>query len=380
MSTGRMIFAIIIITGILGSSFFYVGRRIYQALEFLFPNIDGRIFTCIYIVIALSFILGRMPLPFFLKGAVGWIGAHWLGLFIYFLLFFIAADLIILIGRIAKLIPADMFLSTRFYAGTAAILLSAAVFCYGIYNARTIKFTSYDVQLNRSLSDEMNIVLISDLHLGDIGSEKRIDDVVRGINSINPDIVCIAGDIFTDDYFRLKNPDKASALFRSIESAHGVYASLGNHDGGSTFSEMMDFLERSNIKVLNDEHVIIDDRLVLIGRLDSSPIGGFGGLARKDFPEVIAPVDVSYPVVVMEHNPARIGEYGYDADLILAGHTHRGQLFPGGIFTKLIFAADYGHYQKDANSPHVVVTQGAGTWMMPIRVGTNNEIVSVIVR
>ena len=41
---------------------------------------------------------------------------------------------------------------------------------------------------------------------------------------------------------------------------------------------------------------------------------------------------------------------------------------------------DRGHYQKDAESPHIIVTQGVHTWMMPMRVGTNNEIVSVIVK
>jgi predicted MPP superfamily phosphohydrolase len=140
---------------------------------------------------------------------------------------------------------------------------------------------------------------------------------------------------------------------------------------------MMGFLEQSNIKLLNDEHVVIDGRLILVGRLDSSPIGGTGELRRKDFSEVMAQIDANLPVVVMDHNPANINQYDGDADLILSGHTHRGQLFPGSIITGLLFTADYGHYQKDPASPHLVVTQGVGTWLMPMRVGTNSEIVSI---
>jgi len=63
---------------------------------------------------------------------------------------------------------------------------------------------------------------------------------------------------------------------------------------------------------------------------------------------------------------------------MLAGHTHRGQIFPGNLITNAVFEVDYGYYQKDADSPNVIVTSGVGTWGMPMRVGSNNEIVSII--
>jgi hypothetical protein len=82
----------------------------------------------------------------------------------------------------------------------------------------------------------------------------------------------------------------------------------------------------------------------------------------------------------MEHNPSHIDEYGSEADLILAGHSHRGQMFPGSLVTRAMFTVDYGYYQADANSPHVIVTSGVSTWGPPMRVGTNNEIVSITLR
>lgn len=150
-----------------------------------------------------------------------------------------------------------------------------------------------------------------------------------------------------------------------------------NHDSGETLNKMLDFLSRSNINVLNDEHVIIDSRLTLIGRLDGSPIGGYGDMSRKDLREIMPQTDGTLPVVVLDHNPANIGEYGSEVDLVLSGHTHKGQIFPGSLFTKTMFDADYGHYQKDESSPHLVVSSGAGTWGMPMRVGTDSEIVSI---
>lgn len=131
------------------------------------------------------------------------------------------------------------------------------------------------------------------------------------------------------------------------------------------------------IKLLNDEYVIIDERLALFGRVDASPIGGFGELKRKDITEEIASTDTNMPIVVMDHTPINLEQYDENVDLVLAGHTHRGQIFPGNLITNAIFVVDYGHYQKDATSPHIIVTSGVGTWGMPMRVGSNNEIVSI---
>lgn len=86
------------------------------------------------------------------------------------------------------------------------------------------------------------------------------------------------------------------------------------------------------------------------------------------------------PIVVMEHTPANIEQYGSEIDLVLAGHTHKGQIVPFNLATKAIFTVDYGHYQKDADSPHVIVTSGVSTWSMPMRIGSNNEIVSILLR
>ncbi|WHT49671.1 hypothetical protein QNH10_09335 [Sporosarcina thermotolerans] len=92
---------------------------------------------------------------------------------------------------------------------------------------------------------------------------------------------------------------------------------------------MVRFLEKSNITLLNDEHVIIDDKFILVGRVDPSPIGGFGGLQRKDIMEILTSInDIDLPIIVMDHTPSKLELYEDKIDLLLAGHTHRGQLFP----------------------------------------------------
>lgn len=381
MNSVRMALGAACILSFYGGANYYIGKRIFQCLKFLFPHMNGTVYAVLYVFFALSLIVGNLPLPSGLKGIMRWIGSHWMGVFAYLFMLFLAADLILLLGSVIRAFPRPMPPGIRFYAGLTVILLTAGVVGYGIRHANRIKYASYEVQAKESaLSSGIKIVLISDLHLGAVNSEKLLQHIVRGVNLLEPDIVCIAGDIFNDDYHAIRNPERAIDLLKGIAATYGVYACLGNHDGGNTFGEMIRFLEQSDIRLLNDEYVVIDDRLVLIGRVDPSPIGGFGELKRKDITEILASLGGNMPVVVMDHNPSSIEKYGAEVDLILAGHTHKGQIFPANLITNAVYAVDYGHYQKDADSPHVIVTSGVGTWGMPMRVGTDSEIVGIVLR
>jgi len=382
MNIAGIIGGIIFMAAFYGGANFYIGRRIFQWLKFLFPQLNGMMYTITFLFFVLSLILGYLPLPSPLKGIMSWIGSHWMGIFVYLLMFFLVVDILVLLGGLVRIIPTPMPQTIRFCASLIAIVLTVGFVSYGIYNARQVRTVTYSVHTKETtLPVNMNIVLISDLHLGAINSEQRLKSVVQNINSIKPDIVCIVGDVFNDDYNAIRNPDGVIKLMKSIESTYGVYGCLGNHDGGNTFDQMLGLLEQSNVKLLNDEHVVIDEQLILVGRVDPSPIGGFGDLNRNDTTEVLASIgDTDMPVVVMDHSPSGIKQYDETVDLVLSGHTHRGQISPGSLFTRAIFTVDYGHYQKDANSPHFIVTSGAGTWAMPMRVGTKNEVVSIALR
>ena len=85
-------------------------------------------------------------------------------------------------------------------------------------------------------------------------------------------------------------------------------------------------------------------------------------------------------MIVLEHNPKNIDEYNNDVDLILSGHTHKGQIFPANLITKLLYTIDYGYLKEKNNNPNVIVTSGVGTWGMPFRIGTNNEIVNIKIK
>lgn len=367
-----------------GAANVYIGRRLQGGLNRLFPRLKGRVFAWAYGAVASVSVLSYLPLPGALREWAVTFGAYWMGIFVYLLLWFVVADFALAAGRLARLTPSPVPAAVRFGAWVLAVLLTIGFVGYGTWHATRITEVRYEVKLDDSAGfPPLTIALISDLHLGAARSESRLEEIVARINRMEPDLIVMAGDIFNDDFTAIRNPERASGLLRQLKAAYGVYASLGNHDGGKTLPRMLRFLEDSNITVLMEEHAVIDDRFVLIGRLDPSPIGGYGDMARMDTDELLAGlegIDPRLPRIVLDHTPSRLGQYGDAVDLILSGHTHRGQIFPGNLVTRLLYEVDYGHYQKHPASPHVIVTSGVGTWGMPMRVGTDCEIVEIILK
>ena len=379
----RFIFGAIVMFSIYGGANFYIARSLYKGILVVLPFLNTVLYVVIYAIITLTIFVRFLPVSYGIKRFMNMIGTHWIGIFVYLLMFFIITDILILLGKATAVIPSLTPPVIRFWSVLIVIIVTTILILYGKYNAARIRHVSYDIQLKKPVvADGIKVVLIADLHFGYSTAEKDLPRIIKGINDLEPDLVCIAGDIFNDDINLMRNPEIAVDLLKSIKAIYGVYACLGNHDGGRTFPEMLDFLERSNIVLLNDKLMVIDDRFVLVGRLDSSPIGGFGVLKRSCIADVMASasIDQGLPVIALDHSPSHLEEYGNEFDLLLFGHTHRGQFFPMNLITKSIFTVDYGHYQKDPNSPHAIVTSGVSTWGTPIRIGTNNEIVSITIR
>lgn len=359
---------------------YYIGRRIFRWLQYVFPHINGAVFAIIYSCCALTTVINLLSSSSTWMTSsdvinfIAQLGEYWMGLFFYLLLLLVIADIILLIGRWTRIIPAPAARRVAFHTKSLVIMTVIGLVVYGSYNATQLKQASYTIQIDKRTSlDHLNIVLISDLHLGYINDADFLAEMVDRINRLQPDVVLMTGDIFNGNYYALSDPAKGIELLTSIQSTYGVYACLGNHDAGQSYGEIVNFIDKSNIQLLNDEHVVIDNQFVLVGRKDSSPIGEQGN-PREATVEIMNKINTNLPVIVMDHQPANMIEYGNEVDLILSGHTHQGQIFPVNLITDAMFTVDYGHYQQDKVSPQVIVTSGVGTWGPPLRIGTNSEI------
>lgn len=373
MPGAKILVALIVMLSLIGGSNCYIAARVHRFLHTLLPGIPFGVYLALFLLLAVLMILGfirsMLPLPAGIKNILGTVSLYWMGIFIYLLLFLVLTDLLSLpFGQ-----------KIRALAVPAALVCTAAVCCYGFFHATQLRQVDYDITLEDRTLEETRIVLISDVHLGALGSEKRLPKIVEQINELEPDLICISGDFFDSDFAAIHDPEEAARQIQRLRAKYGVYLCLGNHDAGSTFPQMLEFIDRCGIRLLSDDYEIIDGRLVLAGRLDGGPIGGYDGRTRGEFRSIL-PEDAAgnLPVVVLDHNPASVDSYGAEADLILSGHTHRGQIFPGSLITDRMYTVDYGYFHRDGL--HVVVTSGVGTWGMPMRVGTDCEIVSIRLR
>lgn len=349
------------------------------------------LFTAVHILLAVSPAAYALFSNAAIKFAIKYISNIWIGIFIYAMFFMVLSLLVTVAGRLSRRIKKGDPLRRRFVVirGAVVAVLIIGFSTYGMVHVGNIKTSTYDITVNKACAagNELKVVLIADMHMGYSIGEEQMTKMVRRINDQNPDLVCIAGDIFDNDYSALQNPDKLIEIYRSIKSKYGVYACYGNHDvvenlvGGFTVpfgdvqkneTEMNDFLEKANIKLLQDQTQLVDQAFYVIGRRDYSKPGTENG-SRKSIKDLMEGVDRTKPVLLIDHQPKdlqEVADAGVDVDL--SGHTHDGQIFPGNLTIRLLWENACGYLKKD--NMHSIVTSGVGIWGPAMRVGTDSEI------
>lgn len=288
---------------------------------------------------------------------------------------FFIYDLVLLI--LWLIVSLAFSLSDRVQAiGSLSIgIFSIIIVMLGYMHARKVRYTSYSIDLSMGGSP-YRIAMLSDIHLGVFVDEAHVHRIVRQVNQVKPDLVVICGDIIDVNNHILNDKaalDKISVTFRSISAKEGVYAVLGNHDPSIENEVFGEFLRDSNIQLLHNKSVRLS-RLNLIGRSDAS------NNERNPIDSYQDTIDHSVPVVVLDHNPSGIREaVKLDADLVLSGHTHKGQFFPVTYFTKLANGKHYFYGHEIFGKTHAVISSGAGYFQLPVRIGTSNEVVEILI-
>lgn len=303
---------------------------------------------------------------------------------------------------------------------------------YKLDLARTGKSAAHDDKSEASDSDSrtrkgkqvLRIVAASDLHLGDIVGKKHLRRLIKEVQSLAPDLVLLPGDVIDDDIRPFLREGMAEEL-EQLRAPHGVYAVLGNHEyyGGALWQYVQE-MERIGIRVLQDETVVHPEGYIIVGRKDKTAEsqisrsdkesqdrshgkegqishsnrerqeGGHGtkgqfnsrdketqdasrgSRGRKSHEQLAAGLDRTKPWILLDHQP-----YDFDLaaragfDMMISGHTHRGQMAPNHWLTQRLFELDYGYKQKERM--HVWVSSGFGLWGPPIRIGSRSELLYI---
>ncbi|SHI63447.1 hypothetical protein SAMN02745163_00529 [Clostridium cavendishii DSM 21758] len=354
---------------------YYMGKRIFLRISNIY-KINSKIFWTLFWLIAFSYIIYSLLNKYFpkaLSSPLMYIGIYYMAISIYLLIIFAITDIFLILNRKLNFFP--KLKSNNLIFSILLVVVILALISVGNFNANNSYVKDYNIKINKQIKEkELNIVLVSDIHLGDIIGNYRLKNMVSKINSLNPDIVLIAGDLIDSSLKPFSENNMASELGK-IKSKYGIFFALGNHDiFDNKVEELSSLLKNERITVLRDDYKLINDSFYIVGRDDIS-ISRIKD-KRKNLKDIIKTIDNNKPVIVIDHNPSSMNESeDTNIDLQVSGHTHKGQIAPFNLITKNIFEIDYGYKKK--NNFNIVVSSGYGTWGPPIRIGSRSEIVNI---
>lgn len=248
-----------------------------------------------------------------------------------------------------------------------AIIIAAIVLLssFALINALFVRTNTIDVSLG--VKDDVKIMQWSDVHLGTIKNGPFLKELVEKTNNIKPDVLVITGDLFDGTA-----PLTKGMLSPINEIEAPVLFVIGNHETYEGLDQITKMINDTNIKMLRNEMIEIEG-IQFVG-VDFSEDRKY---LEKTLPSI--KYDQSKPTILLYHHPAEM-QYSSEQGigLHLAGHTHKGQIFPFNLLVKTVYPKIAGLY--DINGMKLYVSQGTNTWGPPMRLGSHSEITVINVK
>ncbi len=256
-------------------------------------------------------------------------------------------------------------------AGIWALILTLLFCGWGVYSANKIHAVSLSIS-NRKIDQKLRIVQISDIH---IGSRKPayLQKVLDKVQLHSPDLVVITGDL-VDENVSLADMEPLASI-----SCPVLYCS-GNHERYVDYEKVLEVFASHGVQVLNDQTVELLG-LRFIGLEDRqhrqeaiNVLDRLRGSASDSNTMAQVEVGEASPFTVLLYHQPDIWDAAkrHGIELMLSGHTHKGQIWPFGLLVRTRYAHVAGHFQASLN--HLFVSQGTGTWGPHMRFGTRCEM------
>ncbi len=349
----------------------YIHRRLVTRLHFNIKT-ASLIFLTLIFVLEILFVIQMLFHPLIESPTLYYVLS--LAVAVTVSLFFVTL-LYDLIHTTAQQIPFDQgrrrFMKIAF--DVTMLILAFSYIVKGLIGGiKRPELNKVDVYIKDLGFDELTIVQLTDVHVGNTIGKAFVAECVERINALKPDIVVITGDLVDRKIEHAK--DDLSPL-KALQTRYGTYFILGNHEYYHGAQAIADHMPELNIKALLNESVVVGDgdkAINLVGindlqsiRFDTMPI---------DTEKAFANVDKSLPTVLLSHQPKSIellNDYAYD--LMISGHTHGGQIFPFGFLVMLQQPFLQGLHAVTAMK-QIFVSRGTGYWGPPVRVFAPSEI------
>ena len=405
------VFRIIILLAFIFVTEFYFYRKLFKSLQQVFPKLSARkikagIRTAVIV-------LNIYPLL-----AVG----YWIyiltvnqtnaappqnSLFDYLFVYPFWISMLIVLQSIVIILPVDLIklitypfwkkLREKFRRRYAVLFLFViAVFSLYVpariiydYNTVLVRETTFTKSNLKSELEGFKIAVISDIQADWYTDADRLGNFISKVNSANPDLVLIAGDVITNSPLYI---DKAAEYLGKIKSKYGVYTCIGDHDNWAyrddnekSVREITEALKKQNVFMIDNDKKRIDVNGASIGItfvtntyverisdkvLDSLADGGF----QNDLK------------IFLTHQPRQYlidKAIKYEYDLFLAGHTHGGQItlfFPFYNLTPTLIETNYIRGDFRFGDMMMIVTPGLGMSLAPIRYNSTPEVTILTIK
>ncbi len=302
-----------------------------------------------------------------LARGLAYIGFTWMGLIFIFISVSFFFDIYRLLHFLAKMLTRspleDFTLSLRNFC-TIAILVSFAVVIYGYFEAlhiRTEHVTVKTCKIPEKIG-RFRVVQISDVHLGLIVGESRLKRILRQVRDARPDILVSTGDLVDG---QMDDLEMLTDMFQKISATYGKFAVTGNHEFYAGIDRALAFTEKAGFTVLRGEGLTVSNFLNVAG-VDDPARKRYGPDREASEKALLEKMPREKFTLFLKHQPVISSESLGMFDLQLSGHTHKGQIFPFNLVTKIFYRMHTGLSKVDGNAL-LYVSRGSGTWGPPVR-------------
>ncbi|WP_327343871.1 metallophosphoesterase [Streptomyces europaeiscabiei] len=419
----------LLVLGAFGALHWYAWRRLVRDTT-RGPGLARRVGTVVFVagpvLMFAGFAAERGGAPFWLQQTLTWPGFMWLALSLYLLLALVAGELVRpLVSRLvarrapeparqpeplvrepepqpvpagaqpteaaepgqptpptateppappapaASTDPSRRLFVSRVVGGAvaAAAVGTVGYGTYGVVRGPRLKRVTVPLAKLPRAAHGFRIAVVSDIHLSPMLGRGFAQKVVDTINSTQPDLIAVVGDLVDGDVADL---GPAAAPLAGLKARHGSYFVTGNHEYISGAEQWVEEVRRLGLTPLENAR----RELPYLDLAGVNDIAGEDEGQGPDFAKALGDRDTSRAVVLMAHQPVQIHDaVDHGVDLQLSGHTHGGQMWP---MTYVAEAANptlaglerYGDTQ-------LYVSRGAGAWGPPVRVGAPSDITVV---
>ncbi len=306
--------------------------------------------------------------------ALAYLGYTWMGGLFLFFTAVIAIDfyrlLILLTGLGLHRELTSFSLSSRIAVIIPlAYALSASV--YGYFEARDIRVERLTIAAAKlpPQIQRLRIVQVSDVHLGLIVREERLQRILGEVQRAEPDLLVSTGDLVDG---QLNGMTGMADAFRKIVPRYGKFAITGNHEFYAGLDQALDFMGKAGFTVLRGEGVTVAGMINIAG-VDDPAGRSFGSGRQVDEKRLLAGLVPGNFTLLLKHRPVVARDALGLFDLQLSGHVHNGQLFPFQLVTRLFYPLPSGYTSLPKQSG-LYLSRGTGTWGPPLRLLAPPEV------